>query len=103
MKFVSGSRLTPPDRSVAVRWPATPATRHVKRALAGAALVVLCQPFAFSATVRAEPGAVRFLRVTNTASNRYTDSPPPDLQKWMREHFWRIVTYSPYFDGRLSW
>ena len=89
---------------MAVQWPATAAISRMMRGLAGAALAFsFCHSFAFSAISRGEPGAVRFLRVTNTASNRYTDSPPPDAQKWLRDHFWRIVTYSPYFDGRVSW
>ncbi len=49
------------------------------------------------------PGRVRFVKVANSAFDRFTANPTPDAQHWMQNHYWRMVAYSPYFDGRLAW
>ena len=48
-------------------------------------------------------GTVRFMRIANSAFDRYTKSPDPAQQKWMRAKYWRMLAYSPYFDSRLAW
>ena len=48
-------------------------------------------------------GTVRFVRTANSAFDRYTKSPDPAQQKWMRAKYWRMLAYSPYFDSRLAW
>jgi putative glycosyl hydrolase-like family 15 (GHL15) protein len=48
-------------------------------------------------------GIVNVFRTTNTSSNRYTDAPNAATQSWLQTHFWGMLTYSPYFDTRLSW
>jgi Hypothetical glycosyl hydrolase family 15 len=46
-------------------------------------------------------GEVRFVRVADSRFDRYTaDSRHAG---WFRRHFWRMVTFAPYFDSRLSW
>lgn len=48
-------------------------------------------------------GTVRFVKGAASDFDRYTRSPSPAQQQWMRAHYWRMRTYSPYFDSRLSW
>jgi hypothetical protein len=49
------------------------------------------------------PGNVRFFRVARSSFDRYTSHPDVALQNWMKDRYWRILTYAPYFDSRLSW
>lgn len=48
-------------------------------------------------------GRVRFLKRQDPSFDPYTNAPAPSQQQWMRDHFWRMMEYSPYFDSRLSW
>src|SRR3954451_3738521 len=75
-----------------------------------AALVSLALP----ATARAYPadaglaratseGTVHFVRGAEAHFDRFTAAPGPAQQRWMREHYWRMRTYAPYFDARLRW
>jgi hypothetical protein len=46
---------------------------------------------------------VRFARAAEADFDRYTSSPSPTQANFMRDRFWRMRTYAPYFDERLSW
>jgi len=48
-------------------------------------------------------GAVNFALRSGTWFDKYTNSPSANSQQWLRDHFWRLQTTSPYFDSRLSW
>ncbi len=48
-------------------------------------------------------GRVRFLKRQDPSFDPYTNAPSPTRQQWMRDHFWRMMQYSPYFDAKLSW
>jgi hypothetical protein len=48
-------------------------------------------------------GRVRFYNVADSGFDVYSKSPGADLQAWMRQKYFRMQTYSPYFDSRLSW
>ena len=61
------------------------------------ALVTLADP------PEPKPGTVRFVRIANSAFDRYTKSPTSSEQQWMRAKYWRMLAYSPYFDSRLTW
>ena len=50
-----------------------------------------------------EPGHVHFVQTAKSSFDRYTSNPTPALQQWMRDHYWRMLTYAPYFDSRLAW
>jgi len=57
-----------------------------------------------SAPLSAAPeGAVRFYNIANRDFDRFSKRPNPKQQQWMREHYARMQTYSPYFDKRVSW
>jgi hypothetical protein len=50
-----------------------------------------------------EAGSVHFARAAEASLDRYTSSPSAAQATFMRERFWRMRTYAPYFDERLSW
>ena len=51
----------------------------------------------------ASAGTVKFVKAANAAFDVYTQNPTTAQRQWMREHYWRMRTYSPYFDSRLAW
>jgi putative glycosyl hydrolase-like family 15 (GHL15) protein len=51
----------------------------------------------------ADVGTVRLARGAESSFDAYTQSPSPTTQDFIRSKFWRMRTYSPYFDTRLSW
>lgn len=51
----------------------------------------------------ADEGSVRLARGAESSFDAFTRSPSPAAQSFMREHYWRMRVYSPYFDSRLSW
>jgi len=56
------------------------------------------------AQVQADPaGKVRFYHLADSDFDDYSSNPSVAEQKWMREHYYRMQTYAPYFDSRLSW
>jgi hypothetical protein len=46
-------------------------------------------------------GEVRFVRVADSRFDRYTQD--STYATWLRTRFWRMVTFAPYFNSRLSW
>ena len=44
-----------------------------------------------------EAGQVRYVKITSPAFDRFTDAPTAGQARLMRERFWRIVGYAPYF------
>jgi len=39
-------------------------------------------------------GTVRFMRIANSAFDRYTKSPDPAQQKWMRAKYWLFIRFA---------
>ncbi|HZO57845.1 MAG TPA: NPCBM/NEW2 domain-containing protein [Bryobacteraceae bacterium] len=56
-----------------------------------------------SSAQTAASGRVRYTKRQDPTFNRYTDNPTLAQQQWMVQHIWRLGTYSPYFDNKLSW
>jgi hypothetical protein len=50
-----------------------------------------------------DPGAIHYAKSAGSSFDRFTWSPTPDQQNWMRDHYWRMRAYTPYFDSRTSW
>jgi putative glycosyl hydrolase-like family 15 (GHL15) protein len=48
-------------------------------------------------------GDVRFVQLTSSSTDTYTNSPTAEQQQWMRDHWQRGVVYSTYWDSRNSW
>src|SRR5437870_3411668 len=78
-----------------------------KHALAGA---ILAQAVLLANPMTSQPGAaatgagkVFLVKKTSPAFDRYTDTTDCAMQRWMRDHFWRMLVYSPYFDQKTSW
>jgi hypothetical protein len=51
----------------------------------------------------AAAGRAQFMRSADASFDTFTKSPTTQQQSWMRAHYWRMRTYSPYFDSRLAW
>jgi len=50
-----------------------------------------------------EAGRVQYEVFTRPDFDRYTNSPTAARQQWFRNHFSRMVGYSPYFDNKTRW
>mgnify|MGYP000642668698 CR=1 FL=1 len=48
-------------------------------------------------------GQVRFFKVADSSFDTFTNNPNAATRKWMRKHYWRMLTFTPYFDSRLVW
>ena len=48
-------------------------------------------------------GTPKFLKIADAAFDQYTANPSPAMRRWMRDQYWRMLTWSPYFDARTSW
>ena len=48
-------------------------------------------------------GTIRFFKVASSDFDPFTKSASATEQEWMRKHYWRMLTYSPYFDTRVAW
>jgi hypothetical protein len=46
---------------------------------------------------------VKFMVGATGSFDPWTRNPTPDQQAWMREHYFRMVTYASYFGPRLAW
>jgi len=51
----------------------------------------------------APAGQVRFYNVADSDFDVYSKNPDEQEKAWMRAHYFRMQTYSTYFDSRLSW
>ncbi|HSV04904.1 MAG TPA: putative glycoside hydrolase [Candidatus Binatus sp.] len=72
--------------------------------LAVALPLLACQArLAAAPTSPDSAGSVRFFRVANSAFDVVTRDPSLAAQRWMQQHYSRMLTYSPYFDSRLRW
>ncbi|HJQ84997.1 MAG TPA: putative glycoside hydrolase [Candidatus Binatia bacterium] len=78
----------------------------MRRSLSVAALALgLAAPASLRAAdpTVTSPGNVRFTKFADSSFDSYTQNPSQATKDWMRAHYWRLVTYTPYFDSRLSW
>src|SRR5689334_7790692 len=63
-----------------------------------------CSDAAFgSAPGRDRAGIVHFAKSADSSFDRFTIAPSAASQQWMRDKYWRMRAYSPYFDARTSW
>lgn len=68
-------------------------------------LAMICVMAGFTGSAAASPatGDLRFAQEAKSSFDRFTNSPSASTQAWMREHYDRLRTYAPYFDGRTNW
>jgi Hypothetical glycosyl hydrolase family 15 len=78
-----------------------------RRSCAGVCSLILALALLAStvaATASADTaGTVHTVKWTDSAFSQYLEAPSPTSQAWMKSHFWRMGTYSPYFDSKTSW
>jgi len=65
-------------------------------------IAVSLLPF-LSATLPAATGIVHYVQHAGPNWDQYTSSTDPQMQLFIRNNLWRITTYTPYFDYKLSW
>jgi hypothetical protein len=90
------------DTAGCVRWT----RRMARRTYAGNETTFGCSLRHATAAVMPAPqpaGRVLFARAADSSFDTYTYAPSSTQQQWMRDHFWRMRTYAPYFDSRLTW
>src|SRR4051812_2048977 len=56
-----------------------------------------------SAPARDRAGIVHFAKSADSSFDRFSYAPTTARQQWMRDKYWRMRAYSPYFDTRTSW
>jgi len=63
-----------------------------------------CASSAFAAPpVRDREGVVHFAKSADSSFDRFSYAPSAARQQWMRDKYWRMRAYSPYFDSRTAW
>lgn len=50
-----------------------------------------------------EPGRVNLIKTDSTQFDGYIAGSDANSQQWMRDHFWRMKAYTPFFDEKTSW
>jgi len=53
--------------------------------------------------VTPDPGKVLLVKKASPDFDKFTNTPNGSIQEWMRNHFWRMLVYSPNFDKKTSW
>lgn len=58
----------------------------------------------FAAPVgKARPGVVRVVVRTSPSWDKWTSTKSPETRQWFNANIWRMMVFSPYFDGKVSW
>ena len=73
-----------------------------------ASLLIAFALAGFSLLARAEvpfaaEGKVRFYVIANSGFDTYTSNPTSAEKQWMRDHYYRMEVWAPYWNTRLSW
>ncbi len=77
--------------------------KPVRAALLAAVIATLIPVSAASAQLPTPEGRVNFTKAAESGFDSYTLNPSAARQQWMRDHYWRMRTYPPYFDTRTDW
>lgn len=48
-------------------------------------------------------GTVKLFVIADSDFDEWTENPTDQQKQFMRDNYYRMLTYSPYFDSRLSW
>ncbi len=72
-------------------------------AAAATLLITLALAASGSIADSRQEGSVRFFVNAKSDFDRWTKRPGAAQQAWMRDHYDRMLAYSPYFDSRLAW
>jgi hypothetical protein len=64
------------------------------------ALLVLSPGLLFAANVeRTSPGDVHVVVRTSPGWDKWTSAKDPETRGWLQSNIWRMMVFSPYFDG----
>jgi hypothetical protein len=77
--------------------------RLLRIVLLAAALAAILPVGTASGQAPAPAGRVNFVKAADSSFDRYTLDPDDSGQAWMRDHYWRMRAYAPYFDSRTAW
>ncbi len=69
----------------------------------GARVFSLLAVVVLVAAANAAAAPVPLVQHTSPAFDAVTDGPSASMAAWMRERYFRMVVFSPYFDARLAW
>ncbi len=61
------------------------------------------EPHSASNATAERSGRVTFYVKAKPSFDEWTRAPTPAVARWMRDHYARMLSYSPYFDSRLAW
>ena len=76
--------------------------RGVAAAILVSAIVLTIPMTSRSGAVATTAGRVFLVKKTSPEFDRYTNTADVAMQRWMRDRFWRMLVYSPYFDEKTS-
>jgi hypothetical protein len=77
---------------------------RVRGVLAAGALIATAALVAAAPAAQANAGQVRFVRNTSHgAFDRYISDPSAAQRSFIRDHYWRLRGYPPFFDQALRW
>ena len=77
--------------------------RPLRAALLAAVIVSMLPVHAASAQTSGAEGRINFTKAAESDFDSYTLAPSTARTQWMRDHYWRMRAYSPYFDSRTTW
>ena len=80
-----------------------PLSRRRRGLLMAGLLAALVATATSGALAPAPEGHVRFYNIADSDFDEYSRAPSRAEQEWMRTHYTRMQTYTPYFDQRLAW
>ncbi len=67
-------------------------------------LLLLCSSLSTASSfAQNSAGVVRYVIRTAPYWDQYTKNPSADMQQWFRSNVWRMMVFSPYWDGKNSW
>ena len=44
----------------------------------------------------------KFAKRTGSEDDAYTSNPSQEIKQWMNDHWYRMISYTPYWDDRVS-
>jgi hypothetical protein len=77
--------------------------RPLRAALLAAVIATMLPVNAASAQTSGAEGRINFTKAAESDFDSYTSAPSTARTQWMRDHYWRMRAYSPYFDSRTAW
>jgi Hypothetical glycosyl hydrolase family 15 len=84
------------------RWP-VPIAKWLGVLVLAALLAAWLSSVLSSSKPKVGQGVVHFVGSANSAFDQYTRQRDPSIGVFLRQHMWRMIVYSPYFDNKTHW